>query len=611
VNELLERIKTFKSLEDLFGTFPQAAAQAKAVTGRFHVFVSAMSIRYKIAAVLVAVLCLAIASLGVVSFNQQKSTLRAEMGRRAAVLSQQLVATAKTAMLTEDDLAVYSAIKELQKAEGVEYAFVMDATGQVFAHSELALKGGKPVQPEDQAAMKAEAPLLQTVSYRGIPVLDAATPVTAKYGGKTLRVGTARVGLSQAELIASIRKQKLAFVGITSAFVALGLVISFALGKLLTRRIVVLMTGMKVVSQGNLNQLVRDESGDEIGALTHSFNDMILNLREKLHMEKYLSRSTLQLIKKLRDSDKLKLGGERRHVAVLFSDIRGFTAMTESLEAEAVVEMLNTFLNLQAEVIYDRGGVVDKFVGDEVMAIFTGDDAEYCAALAAQEIQNFARDLNAARERNGKRRISVGVGLNAGSVIMANMGSERQMDYTVIGDPINTAARLCGRAEAGQVVMSQDMAKSVGDRAKTRPLDPMTLKGKREPFQVVELLDVPGIARSRRRKTMEADAFCSPEGLNDKFTVRLREMSEGGCSFLGSQPFGVGARLSMRLPFPQLKLPEQVAAVVRHIEKEGAGFVVGVSFENLDQPAKDAVTEWVHEVVTEISAEQVIAEEGV
>lgn len=588
-----------------------------AVWVKAQVFVSSMSIRTKIASVLVAVLCLAIASLGFVSFRQQKLTLESEIRARVETLALQLAASAKTGLLTQEELAVSAQARDLMKMPGVDYVIVHDSKGRSFAQ---AVRGDAGIP--GPAESNGEAVVFRALRRGETPVLEATAPITTKLGAKVLGVGTARVAISASTLEDAVRRQAWTFFWITGVFVLLGLAISFALGKLLTRQILVLMTVMRVVSQGNLNHLARVESRDEIGRLAETLNDMILKLREKLHMEKYLSRSTLQLIKKLRDSDKLRLGGERRHVAVLFTDIRGFTAMTEISDPEEVLTLLNIYLNLQAEVIYQRNGVVDKFVGDAVMAIFTGEHAEYDATLAAQEIRNFIATLNDARGAHGKRQMTVGIGLNAGTVIMGNMGSERQMDYTVIGDPINTAARLCSEAHGGQVIMSLAVVEKLGERCLSKRLEPVSVKGKRAALEIHELLDVPGAARRYMRRQVDLTASCRLSGIDEAHLVRLRDVGTGGCSFLSKNPIPAGAEISVELTLPGSESPCVARGVVRHAHKRDGQYLTGMRFSDLDEETRTSLTEWVHNVetevravepdsvapVTEVTAEQILAE---
>ena len=178
-------------------------------------------------------------------------------------------------------------------------------------------------------------------------------------------------------------------------------------------------------------------------------------------------------------------GGERRRVAVVFSDIRGFTTFAESHEPEAVVEMLNRCLQAQAEVVIRHGGDIDKFVGDEIMARFVGPDMALRATRAAVEMVEAVEMLNATRPR-AEQGTAVGVGVNVGDAVLGAMGAERRMDFTAIGDAVNLGARLCSAAGAGEVLVTEAVRREAGDATGLvfTPLEPMMVKGKQEPVTV-------------------------------------------------------------------------------------------------------------------------------
>ena len=189
----------------------------------------------------------------------------------------------------------------------------------------------------------------------------------------------------------------------------------------------VLSRGMRQVEEGNLGVAVRVQSRDEIGSLASSFNRMVGGLRERFELTKYVSGGTI---------DALKTSQEPRRVVrtLLFTDVRGFTSYTEQRKPEQVVEVLNRLLERQSEVIQRHGGDIDKFAGDEILAVFSGDTAECSACAAALGIvQLFAR--NAVEFE----RLTVGAGIATGSVIQGMIGSIRRADFTVIGDSVNLA----------------------------------------------------------------------------------------------------------------------------------------------------------------------------
>ena len=191
---------------------------------------------------------------------------------------------------------------------------------------------------------------------------------------------------------------------------------------------------------------------------------------------------------------KVELGGESRDIAVLFVDIRGFTPLSESLKPAEVVEILNEYLNLTTTAIFKNSGTLDKFIGDATMAVFNApfdlEDYEYKAVCAAWDIVAGAKELEQkCLERFGKS-VAFGVGVNCGEAVVGNIGCNFRMDYTAIGDTVNTAARLESNAKRGQVLISEDIYQRVKDRVKVREIGEIPLKGKSQGVCVYELLGV-------------------------------------------------------------------------------------------------------------------------
>lgn len=184
-------------------------------------------------------------------------------------------------------------------------------------------------------------------------------------------------------------------------------------------------------------------------------------------------------------------GGDLREATVLFCDIRGFTSMSESLGPREVVEILNEYFELMVEQIFAFEGALDKFIGDEIMAVWGAhipvEDHAYKAVQAAIRMQEAIARLNELRVQRKLRTISAGVGINTGQLVAGYMGSNRAMNYTVIGDTVNVAARLCSAAGADEIVISDAVAEALNGRIPLEPLPAQTLKGK---SQTVELFRV-------------------------------------------------------------------------------------------------------------------------
>ena len=185
-------------------------------------------------------------------------------------------------------------------------------------------------------------------------------------------------------------------------------------------------------------------------------------------------------------------GGQARDTTVFFSDIRGFTALSETLPAQQIVDMLNEYFEQMVEIIFKHEGTLDKFVGDEIMAIFGApvshpDDA-YRAVKVACEQTLALEEWNRVRVADGEPAIHIGIGINTGSVVAGYLGSSKALEYTVIGDVVNTASRLCSVANAGDILISKSTYELVKDYFETQELSPAQVKGKAQALQVYKVL---------------------------------------------------------------------------------------------------------------------------
>ncbi len=189
--------------------------------------------------------------------------------------------------------------------------------------------------------------------------------------------------------------------------------------------------------------------------------------------------------------DAVKLGGDKRRVAILFSDIRGFTALSETMSAEAMARLLTEYFTEMVECVFRHGGTLDKFIGDAVMAqwgapIGEPDDCDRAMSAAMDMMAELDR-LNARWVAENRPTLGIGIGLNVGEVFAGNIGSDRRLEYTVIGDPVNTSSRLCGAAAAGEILISDDFRNALGSPPPLEALPPMELKGKSQALPVFRI----------------------------------------------------------------------------------------------------------------------------
>ena len=206
--------------------------------------------------------------------------------------------------------------------------------------------------------------------------------------------------------------------------------------------------------------------------------------------KQYVAPQVVDKISKDKDFE-LVLGGENRHIAVLFVDIRGFTTMSESLQPEEVVEILNEYLSLTTKSIFDNGGTLDKFVGDATMAVFNApfdlDDYIFRAVCTAWDMKAGADAISDKFEKRFGKSVAFGIGVNCGNAVVGNIGCDFRMDYTAIGDTVNTAARLESNAKRGQILISESVYEAVKERVEVTPIGEIPLKGKNKGVFIYQL----------------------------------------------------------------------------------------------------------------------------
>ncbi|MFA7465258.1 MAG: adenylate/guanylate cyclase domain-containing protein [Syntrophales bacterium] len=206
----------------------------------------------------------------------------------------------------------------------------------------------------------------------------------------------------------------------------------------------------------------------------------------------YLTSSVINEM--LKDPSRLKLGGDKKELTVMFSDIRGFTTISEGLTPEELVELLNEYLTGMTEVVFRYDGLLDKYIGDAIMAVFgaplSQPDHAVRACKAALGMMERLGEFQRKWKEEGKPALRIGIGINSGEMVVGNMGSEMRFDYTVMGDNVNLASRLEGiNKEYGTgIVIGESTHARVADRFICRELDSVRVKGKKLPVRIFELL---------------------------------------------------------------------------------------------------------------------------
>jgi adenylate cyclase len=448
------------------------------------------SLKAKLSLVITAILVLAIVLVALFLLRQQQQSLTVEMTKRGLAIAENLASGAKNLLLQNDDLSLNVLVRDAMKDADVAYVVITDEKGRIRAHSDISEIGEAVTR---QAPLAPARDALTVTSYRTATragIIDFAVPLSFR----KVRVGALYLGFSEASIVAAVGRARWQAGLITLGMVSLGIGGAVGLATLLSRPIFRLVDGTRAIAGGDFKVRLPVTSRDELGMLTESFNQMAKSLREKEMIKRaftrYVAREVVEEI--LKDPENLVLSGERRQVTVLFCDVRGFTPMSERLAPEEVVLLLNDFYTLMIETTFKFDGTLDKFLGDAVMAVFGAPmahpDHSARAIRTALAMQEGITGLNERRVRDGKEAISVGIGVSAGEAVAGTVGTEDRMEYTVIGDSVNLAARLESNAKPGQILISHRTYERVRDLVDARPLGRIRVKGKEEEVEVYEVL---------------------------------------------------------------------------------------------------------------------------
>jgi len=297
--------------------------------------------------------------------------------------------------------------------------------------------------------------------------------------------------VDKAKALQNNLQQTLVIIGFLGVIFAFGM--AFFIARRITNPLNSLLQGVQEIGKGNLKTQVPVETHDELGVLAQSFNEMIQGLREKERVTnvlgKYISPEVAKKV--LSAGEGMSLKGERRECVVMFTDIRGFTSFSENMAPEKIVADLNEYFTLMVDVVMKYEGTLDKFIGDAVMAVWGApvpfEDKELRGVKAALEMQKALGQYNKSRIDKNQTPITMGIGLNSGVVVSGNLGSDKRTDYTVIGEEVNLASRLCAKAAPGQVLISEGMYRKLKGLVEVRQLEPIALKGFSEPVKVYEV----------------------------------------------------------------------------------------------------------------------------
>lgn len=361
---------------------------------------------------------------------------------------------------------------------------VSDGQGRVIAGN---------INPDWVEYDATEAEALEWIISKGIE-RGGFKSVSVDISTDDARMGNVKIIFSLSDLKKEIFSSALKWLFLGLGFVSVGIIGAFFISNRITRPLGKVVNAMARVEEGDLAQKVETSASDEVGKMALQFNKMVEGLREREFIKetfsKYVSKQVAARI--LKDGDYKKLKGERRVVTVLFADMRGFTAMASALPPEEVMEMLNEYFSIMIDIVFKYGGMLDKFIGDAIMAVYNAPldqrQHELCAIMTGLDIQEQVAGINAKRLSEGKEQINVGIGINTGEAVAGNIGSSERLEYTVIGSGVNLAQRIESFTKKGQLLISETTYEAVRSFVEVIKLEPTTVKGISEPVELYAVL---------------------------------------------------------------------------------------------------------------------------
>lgn len=385
-------------------------------------------------------------------------------------------------------------------AKRPDQVLLLEEKKRVIAHSNRGMWGKKieDLLPALKTKLRSEgAQFAYTFDYahKGEEFAASLLPLPQLGWGVVVRQ-------SKAHAYAAVRKTIWVALGVGGAFVILAIILGLFMGRRLSEPIVAVSDAAKQVADGDFTVRVDVESKDEVGEMATSFNSMAGELEsyeQKLIKEtqiradlgRYLNNDLVESI--VSQTSELKLGGERKVITVLFADVVAFTPLTEAHQPERIVAILNELFTFLTEIIFKHGGIIDKFIGDCVMAVFgapyTHEDDALRAARAAEEMMRWLEVGNSRWRKELGMELKMAIGINTGEAVVGNIGSQKRMEYTVIGDTVNVAARLESLARPGQILMTEHMVPLIEDEFECASLGEHQLTGKKEPIEIYALVD--------------------------------------------------------------------------------------------------------------------------
>jgi class 3 adenylate cyclase len=391
-----------------------------------------------------------------------------------------------------DPLLFQKYLKDFSKIHNVEYLYAADFDGHLL--------GFYSKHPDKEKILrympaKIDRPqiVIKNLKLRDTNIIQASLPVQNmdKDSHFFIAAGYSKEQFEE-DILAILKFTSIIFL----IFITIGFFVSLNTASYLSKPIVKLTDNVMEIGKGKHEQVESLNTRDELETLGQEINKMIEGLKErellKNTFQRYVTKEVAEEL--LSDPSNLELGGIEREASVIFSDIRDFTKLCETMTASETMSFLNEYLKEMLDIVYKNQGTLDKFIGDSIMVLFGAPkpraDDTMRAVMTALEMQERLAQVNEQRVVQGKVEIHIGIGINTGKVIAGNIGDQRRMEYTVIGHNVNLASRLeqLTKKYGSNIIISESTYMKVKDAVEARELGKVSIKGVELPIIVYELI---------------------------------------------------------------------------------------------------------------------------
>jgi len=399
-----------------------------------------------------------ISSIGFFVLNIQKKQFNDQLINFGESLVHITAKNAPDKLLAEEEFSLFRLVKDISENEQIVWASISNQKNIIIAHSDLDKVNKTYVPPQDLAYIKTtlQGIILSTFTMKDSEFLFLEKPLKFQ----SIDVGNVRLVISQVTIEKNIAQAKRYILISFILIIFLALIASLGFSIYFSRPIKELTESVRILGTGNYEHQANINRQDELGDLANAFNQMArdIAIKEKIKdsFGRYVAPEIVDMI--LENPQDHWMKASSKEATVLFTDIRGFTTLAENKNPEYIVDLLNVHFTKITEIIIRHGGHIDKFVGDEAMAVFgiikENPNHAMDAAKAGLEIMDLI-ETYALQNKDPKQVLRIGVGINTGQMVSGNLGSLKKMEYTVIGDNVNIASRLTSIAKPGEILISE------------------------------------------------------------------------------------------------------------------------------------------------------------